>query len=82
MNRLFVLRFQTSKIAAYEIRGRDVVLYWRGMAKGASITARFDAVAVFGGSYTGDASRAYVYYADEVKAWSAGMAVTVSPLSQ
>ena len=62
----------------YEIRSRDVVLYWRGMAAGSSTAVTFDAVAAFGGSYTGDASRAYVYYNDDVKAWVGGMAITIT----
>ncbi len=68
-------------MAAYEVRPRDVVLYFRGMASSGVVSLSLDVVAAFPGSYTGDASRAYAYYGDEHKAWAAGMHVDISPAS-
>jgi uncharacterized protein YfaS (alpha-2-macroglobulin family) len=56
-------------IDAYEIRGRDVVLYWRGMTPKQQVRVPVSLVAVVPGKYTGPASRAYLYYGDEQKAW-------------
>ncbi|HVE87280.1 MAG TPA: alpha-2-macroglobulin family protein, partial [Myxococcales bacterium] len=66
-------------VDAYEVKGRDVVLYWRGMEPGASNRVPLSLVAAVPGSYTGPASRAYLYYTDEDKVWVKGLAVTVAP---
>lgn len=65
-------------IAFYEIRGREIVLYWRGMAASDTIDLHVDVVAKIPGTYTGDASRAYLYYTDELKSWAPGLATTVT----
>ena len=39
-------------------------------------------VAAIPGAYTGRASRAYLYYGDEHKAWTAGLSVEIEPLSE
>lgn len=66
-------------IDQYEVRGRDVVLYWRGMEAGASNRVPLSLVAAVPGRYTGPASRAYLYYTDEDKVWLKGLHVTVAP---
>jgi hypothetical protein len=66
-------------IDAYEVKGRDVVLYWRGMEPGKSNRVPLSLVAAVPGSYTGPASRAYLYYTDEDKVWLRPLAVTVAP---
>jgi hypothetical protein len=66
-------------IDAYEVKGRDVVLYWRGMEPGASNRVPLSLVAAVPGRYTGPASRAYLYYTDEDKVWLKGLQVTVAP---
>lgn len=68
-------------VDAFEVRGRDVVLYWRGMEPGKRINVPLSLVATVPGTYTGPASRAYLYYADEHKAWSEGVKVSISPKS-
>jgi hypothetical protein len=65
------------RIDAYELRGREVVLYWRGLAAGSTHVVPLSLLAVVPGMYTGPASRAYVYYTDERKHWAAPMQVTV-----
>ena len=52
----------SGKIAYYEVSGRDVVMYWRGLAAHAAFSLVLDVVAIYPGSYVGAASRAYLYY--------------------
>lgn len=66
-------------IDSYEVRGREVVLYWRGMDAGATTSVQISLVAAVPGRYTAPASRAYLYYTDELKTWVPGLAVEVTP---
>jgi len=70
---------KSGKIAAYEVIGRDVVLYWRQMLAGQKVQVPISCVAAVPGTYTGPASRAYLYYTDEFKAWVPGLRVAISP---
>lgn len=65
-------------IDAYEVRGREVVLYWRGMAANATVEVPLSVIAAVPGTYTGPASRAYLYYTDEHKNWVDGMQVEIA----
>jgi hypothetical protein len=56
-----------SKLDCYELRSREVILYWRGMAAGAEKPLSLSLLAAVPGQYTGPASRAYLYYADDAK---------------
>ncbi|MCY1044527.1 MG2 domain-containing protein [Corallococcus sp. bb12-1] len=66
-------------VDAYEVLGRDVVLYWRGMEPNKRINVPLSLVAAVPGTYTGPASRAYLYYADEHKTWTQGVKVSIAP---
>jgi hypothetical protein len=70
---------KSGKIAAYEVLGRDLVLYWRSLAGGQSVELPIGVLAAIPGSYTGPASRAYLYYTDEDKTWVEGLRVEISP---
>ena len=63
----------------YEVRGNEVVLYWRGLKAAESIDAPISVIAAAPGSYTGTASRAYLYYSDEHKQWAGGLKVKIAP---
>ena len=67
------------KIASYEVIGRDVVLYWRSLPPNQTLRLPLSLVAAVPGSYTGPASRAYLYYTDEFKVWVPGLKVVVTP---
>jgi len=67
------------KIAAFEVIGRDVVLYWREMKPEQSIDLSIRCTAAVPGTYTGPASRAYLYYTDEHKQWTDGLTVDITP---
>jgi alpha-2-macroglobulin-like protein len=70
---------KAKKIAAYEVVGREVVLYWRSMAGEQSVEVPLSLTAAIPGSYTAPASRAYLYYTDEHKQWAHPLAVTITP---
>lgn len=67
------------KIAAFEVIGRDVVLYWREMKPEQSIDLSIRCLAAVPGTYTGPASRTYLYYTDEHKQWADGLTVNITP---
>jgi uncharacterized protein YfaS (alpha-2-macroglobulin family) len=66
-------------IAAYEVRGREVVLYWRTLAPNQRVELPLSLTAAIPGHYTAPASRAYLYYTDEHKQWADPLAVTITP---
>ena len=68
-------------IAAYEVLGREVVLYWRAYQAEARVTLPLSLVAAITGFYTGPASRAYLYYTPEHKQWTEGLRVEIQPNS-
>jgi len=70
---------KSGAIAAYEVVGREVRLYWRGMAPGHKQNLALSLVAAVPGKYTGPASRAYLYYSDEHKQWSDPLSITIQP---
>jgi hypothetical protein len=67
------------RIAAYEVIGREVVLYWRALDGNDRVELPISLVATIPGHYTGPASRAYLYYTDEHKQWVDGLEVDIQP---
>ena len=63
----------------YEIRGREIVFYWRTIAPQASHALEFHVTAAIPGEYTGPASRTYLYYTAEDKNWTAPIEVEIEP---
>jgi hypothetical protein len=68
-------------IASHEVLGRNVVLYWRELPAGKEQVINLSLVAALPGTYTGPASRAYLYYTNEHKRWADPLKVTVEPLA-
>ncbi|MBY0232695.1 MAG: alpha-2-macroglobulin, partial [Gemmataceae bacterium] len=66
-------------LGAFETKGRELVLYWRGLAKGEAVEVPVDLVARVPGTYRGPASRAYLYYDSRNKHWVDPLSVTVAP---
>jgi len=64
-------------IGFFEVRGRELVLYWRDLAPDAKIELALDVIANVPGKYLGPASRAYLYYDPEAKFWTNPMTATV-----
>src|SRR2546430_5521812 len=70
---------KSGKIDAYEVIGREVILYWRYLKAKDKFDLPLSLVAAVPGSYTGPASRAYLYYTDEYKNWAPGLKVSITP---
>lgn len=66
-------------ISAYEVLGREVVLYWRSLDKEARVELPLSLIGAVPGTYTGPASHAYLYYADEHKHWCDGLKIEIEP---
>jgi len=68
---------KSGPIAFFELRGRDLILYWRDLAPDAKVDLALDVIAHVPGRYRGPASRAYLYYDPEAKHWTAPLTATV-----
>jgi A-macroglobulin complement component/alpha-2-macroglobulin family protein/MG2 domain-containing protein len=66
------------QVAFYETRGREIILYWRGLAAGAEKRIKLNPVAEIPGRFSGPASRAYLYYSDDVKCWTAPTRIQIA----
>jgi hypothetical protein len=68
-------------ISAWELRGRELVLYWRDLAPEQKIEVNLDLICRIPGEYHGPASRAYLYYNADRKYWVEPLAVAIAPKS-
>jgi hypothetical protein len=66
-------------ISAFEVRGRELVLYWRDLAPEQKIEVPLDLVCRVPGTYSGPASRAYLYYNADRKHWVEPLKMTITP---
>jgi hypothetical protein len=66
-------------ISAWELRGRELVLYWRDLAPDAKVDVNLDLICRIPGIYQGPASRAYLYYNADHKFWADPLAITIHP---
>jgi hypothetical protein len=64
-------------IGHWEVRGRELVLYWRDLAPRQKIEVPLDLVCRVPGQYSGPASRAYLYYNADQKYWTDPLQVTI-----
>lgn len=64
-------------VSAYEIRGRELILYWRDLAPNQKIEVPIDLICRVPGVYQGPASRAYLYYNPDFKHWVHPLKVTI-----
>lgn len=68
---------QRPLMSAFEIRGRELVLYWRDLAPDQKIDVPIDLICRVPGEYSGPASRAYLYYNSDLKHWIAPLKVNI-----
>jgi hypothetical protein len=61
----------------FEVRGRELVLYWRDLAPHQKIDVPVDLICRVPGEYRGPASRAYLYYNGDGKCWIDPLQVTI-----
>jgi alpha-2-macroglobulin-like protein len=80
MKQLTDLR-EKGRIAYFETRGRELVLYWRELAPKAKIELTVDLVCDVPGVYRGPASRGYLYYDADHKHWVEPLAVKIAPMA-
>jgi hypothetical protein len=69
---------KAGKIAAYEVIGSELILYWRSLRAEERVDVPVSLIAAIPGTYTGPASRAYLYYTDEDKHWVDGFHVEIT----
>ena len=65
-------------IGAWELRGRELVLYWRDLAPKQQIDVPLDLICRVPGEYRGPASRAYLYYNADHKHWVDPLKVSIA----
>jgi hypothetical protein len=68
-------------ISYFEVRGRELVLYWRELAPEQKVTVTFEVVCEVPGEYRGPASRGYLYYTSDDKHWAEPLAIRVTPMA-
>ena len=73
---------KSNRIAAFEVIGREVILYWRDLKADEKVELPLSLVAAIPGQYAAPASRAYLYYTDEFKHWVPGVDATITPKDQ
>jgi hypothetical protein len=66
-------------ISFWEIRGRELILYWRQLAPKQKIAVNLDLICRVPGEYRGPASRAYLYYGADDKSWVEPLGVFIIP---
>jgi hypothetical protein len=69
---------QRPLVSAFEIRGRELVLYWRDLAPDQKIDVPIDLICRIPGEYSGPASRAYLYYNADLKHWIDPLRVSIA----
>jgi alpha-2-macroglobulin-like protein len=63
----------------FETREREVVLYFRSLAPDAALDVPLELLAAVPGRYEGPASRAYLYYTDELVRWADPLSIRILP---
>ncbi|MHB1425209.1 MAG: alpha-2-macroglobulin family protein [Gemmataceae bacterium] len=72
---------QRPLLSAFEIRGRELVLYWRDLAPDQKIDVPIDLICRVPGEYSGPASRTYLYYNADLKHWVAPLKIRIAAKS-
>lgn len=65
------------EVAFYETKGRNVIFYWRYFKESEKKNLNIDLIATVPGKYVAAASKAYLYYTNEYKAWKEGVIVEI-----
>ncbi len=65
-------------ISAWELQGRELILYWRELKADAKVELDLDLECHLPGVYSGPASRAYLYYNAEHKQWLEPLRITIA----
>ncbi len=73
---------EDGKISYFEIRGRELILYWRSMAPNQTIDVSVGLICEVPGEYRGPASRGYLYYNADHKNWVDPLTIRIAPANQ
>lgn len=73
---------EKQQLSFFEIRGRELILYWRELAPEQKIELSIDLVCDVPGIYRGPASRGYLYYNADHKHWVEPLAITINSLAK
>lgn len=66
-------------ISYYEIKGRELILYWRALQADQEVSLTLNLNGTIPGEYSGPASRAYLYYQPDVKFWTDPLKIAIAP---
>jgi hypothetical protein len=80
MKQLTDLR-EKQQISYFEIRGRELILYWRELAPEQKVALTIDLVCDVPGLFRGPASRGYLYYNADHKHWVEPLSITITPMA-
>ncbi|MEZ6037584.1 MAG: MG2 domain-containing protein [Planctomycetota bacterium] len=69
---------KAERFAFWELRGRELVLYWRKLDPGQKVELTLDLVGRVPGVHQGPASRTWLYYTPAQKRWAAPLVVEVT----
>lgn len=69
---------KAQKFAFWELRGRELALYWRDLEPEGKRSLSLDLTAKVPGKSIGPASRTYLYYTPQAKRWTAPLAIDVT----
>ena len=81
MKQLTKLR-EEGAISFFEVKGRELVLYWRELAPKQKIDLNIDLICEVPGEYRGPASRAYLYYNADHKHWVDPLSIAIAPAAE
>ena len=73
---------EEGQIAFFELRPREVTLYWEGLAADETHRVELDLLAALPGSFAGPASSAWPYYDDTFRTWAPELEVEVTPAGE
>jgi len=68
---------QAQRFSYWELKGRELVLYWRKLDASERVELTFDLTARVPGTTRGPASRTYLYYTPEQKQWAQPLEIEV-----
>jgi hypothetical protein len=68
-------------VSFFEVRGRELVLYWRELAPEQMVSVTMDLVCDVPGEYRGPASRGYLYYTSDDRHWAEPLAIRIKPMA-
>ncbi len=80
MKQLIDLR-EKKVVSFFEVRGRELVIYWRELAPEQKINFTVDLVCDVPGEYRGPASRGYLYYNADFKNWVEPLSIKIFPMA-